>query len=60
LQSEIIDALRGIVAFVQLLSLGFATIGIRATFSGIGGQLLKDALGSRPPSKATGFGSTAR
>ena len=28
------------VAFVELLSLGFATIGVRATLVAIGGQLL--------------------
>ena len=28
------------VAFVELLSLGFATIGVRATLIAIGGQLL--------------------
>ncbi|MBV9173738.1 MAG: hypothetical protein JOZ81_27045 [Chloroflexi bacterium] len=37
---------RATVAAVQLLSLGFATLGARATLGAIGGQLLADARSS--------------
>jgi hypothetical protein len=35
--------LRGAIAFAELLSCGFATIGVRATLVAVGGQLLDDA-----------------
>jgi hypothetical protein len=46
--SLLVDTIRSSRAFVELLSLGVATIGLRATLSDIGGQLLEDASsGSR-------------
>ena len=38
--------IRGTTAFANLLSLGFATIGVYATLVAIGSQLFDDALSS--------------
>jgi hypothetical protein len=38
--------LRGAIAFAELLSCGFATIGVRTTLVAVGGQLLDDAAGA--------------
>jgi hypothetical protein len=49
--------LPGTIAFVELLSLGFATIGVRATLLAIGAQLVDDCfytVSSRRPSAAEG------
>jgi hypothetical protein len=44
MQTCIIYAIRQTIAFTELLVLGFATIGIRPTLVGLGGQLLADAV----------------
>jgi hypothetical protein len=41
--------LRTTVAFVELLSLGFATIGVGATLIAVAGQLLRIAPDSKRP-----------
>jgi hypothetical protein len=41
--------LRATVAFIELLSLGFATIGVRATLIAVAGQLFRIAPDSKRP-----------
>lgn len=38
--------LRGAIAFAELLSCGFATIGVRETLVAVAAQLADDALGT--------------
>ena len=40
------------VAFAQLLSLGFATIGVGPTVAAVAGQLLAELTASRSPAPA--------
>jgi len=55
MQSSTHFLIRPTVAFVELLSLGFATIGVPATLVAIGGQLLgtEFTLNGRPQGRTT-------